>query len=401
MPTTTEILMPPQTAAELLGGLLHSQLLAESLFGQVFEQSRPYLDRPAGEYVVALVEKRVLTPWQATELLAGRICLFAGTFRLLERLARTDDAQLFVAEQAGPQRLVLLQITRTVGVGDPSAEDCSAEIGPVRKSPRHPHLAHCIAVQQTPQLGLVAYEFLEAKPLSEILAANPIKRSHAAQLVRQFASALADLREEIIETIGLPAVWIDTHGQLKLLARPNPLASDPAPSQRSPQREALQLAAVNRFAVALGGLPEMADCRLMIEVVQRLSEIAEPWATPFASASLRCPRSRMNRYLRRGPALRLIETLGEELQLVLDETGEEILSSRSLDEGLDPTESEAALSPIPPAVRGRSRRRAWAVSVVLLLIVAAVIATRWAERWGVRPAEATTEELETSPAKGR
>ncbi len=401
MPPPPEPLNPPQTAAELLVGLLRSQLFAESLFGQVFEQSRPYLDRPANEYAAALVEKRVLTQWQATKLLAGRIGLYAGTFRLLERLAPADGAQLFVAEQTGPQRLVLLQITRTAGVGESSAEDCSAEMGPLRKSLRHPHIAHCIAVQQTPQLGLVAYEFLEAKPLSELLAANPIKRPHAAHLVRQFASALAVLREETIESINLSSVWIDLLGQLKLLAGPNPLVGDSVPSQPSPQREALQWEALHRFAAALGGLPEMADCRSIIEVVQRLSEIAEPWAAPFTSASLLCPSTRMNRHLRRGPALRLIEALGEELQLVLNGLKEETMTFAGSDENLDLTEGETASPSIPPAVRGRSRRRTWAVSVVLLLVVAAVIATQWAERWGVRPVEATTEEVEGSPAKGR
>lgn len=401
MPTPLEFLTPPKTAAELLVRLLRSQLFAESLFGQVFEQSRPYLDRPADEYAAALVEKRVLTQWQATELLVGRIGLYAGTFRLLERLAQTDHAQLFVAEQAGPQRLVLLQFTRTGGVGDSPAEDSSAEVDPIRDSFRHSHIIRCIVVQQMPQLRLVAYEFVEAKLLSELLADEPIGRPHTAHLLQQFVAALASLRNEIIETISLSSIWIDLQGQLKLLAGSNALVSNSAPIPRSPQREALQLAAVNRFAAALGGLPEIADCRFMIEVEQRLSELAEPWSAPFTSADLLCPRTRMNRHLRRGPALRLIESFGEELQFVVDGPGEETASSPGLNEGLVPTENEAVHAPIPPATQGRSRRRTWAVSVVLLIVVAAVIAVQWAEQWGIRPVEATTEEVKTSPATGR
>ncbi len=401
MPTPPDPLTPPQTAAELLVGLLRSQLFAESLFGQVFEQSRPYIDRPADEYAVALVENRVLTPWQSTELLAGRIGFYSGIFRLLERLTGTADATVFVAEQAGPQRLVLLHMTRIVVVGDPTSSDSSAELSPQRTMSRQANISHCVAVEQTSELRLVAYEFMEAKPLAEFLEANPIKRPHAADLVRQFASALAALRDEVIETIGLSAVWIDTHGQLKLLAGPNPLANDSGPSQRSPRRMGLQLAAVHRFATALGGLPELVDCRFMIDVVQRLSEVAEPWVTSFASTSLRCPRVRMNRHLRRGPALRLIEAFGEELQFVLDQPGEEVLRNSRSGVGLIPTEGEEVIPAMHPTQRGRSRSRAWAVSVVFLLIVAVAIATQWMQRVGVRPAAATTEEeVEISPSTG-
>ncbi len=392
MPTPPDSPNPPQTAADLLVGLLRSQLFAESLFGQVFEQSRPYLDRPAGEYAAALVEKRVLTQWQAAELLAGRVGLYAGTFRLLERLSQTEDAQWFVAEQAGAQRLVLLQISRSGLVGNAISTHGSVEFSLPHTVPQHPSVAHCLVVQQTPPLRLVAYEFIEAKPLSELLASKRIERPHAAHLVQQFAAALAALHEELIATVGLHDLWINSQGQLKLLAGPKPMACDPAPNPQSPQREALQFAALNRFATALGGLPELARCRSVKEVVQCLAELAEPWATPFAIASLRCPRARMNRHLRRGPALRFIESFGEDLQFDLDGTGDDVLRTASSAAGVVPTEDDAESPPKLPPQRGRSRRRVWAVTAVLLLIVAVAIATQWMQRVGVRAAEATTEE---------
>jgi hypothetical protein len=397
MPTPPDSQNPPQTAAELLEGLLRSQLFAESLFGQVFEQSRPYLDRPAGEYAAALVEKRVLTQWLAEELLAGRVGLYAGKFRLLERLSRTEDAQWFVAEQAGAQRLVLLQVSRSGLVGDSTSRDRSAGGIPQRGVTRHRNVAHCVVSQQTPQLRLVAYEFLEAKPLTELLETNPIERRHSANLVQQFVAALSVLPEEIMATVGLRSVWIDSQGQLKLLAGLNPLTSDQVSNPRSPQCETLQFASVIRFATALGGLPELARCQSVEEVVHCLAEIAEPWTTPFAVASLRCQRARMNRHLRRGPALRLIESFGEDLQFDVEGPGEDLLRDSKRETGHPPTQSEAEMPPKSPPQPGRSRRRAWAVSAVLLLIVAVAIVTQWMQRVGVRPAEATTmEEVENS-----
>jgi hypothetical protein len=104
----------PETAAELLDLLLRSRWFADSLFGQLFEQSREYLDRPAQEFAVALVEKRCISPWQAGELLAGRNQFYVRGYRLIDRITE-GQVSYFVAEQIRPARLVILEVERTVG----------------------------------------------------------------------------------------------------------------------------------------------------------------------------------------------------------------------------------------------------------------------------------------------
>ena len=470
MPQTPSPSKPPQTAADLLEGLLRSNLLAGSLFGQVLEQSRSFLEHRADEYAAALVLKRVLTQWQATELLAGRIGLYAGTFRLFERLTTTETAVVFVAEQSGPQRLVLLEVTRverTSASAPPGPEGPShivlaaaAEANSFPDTARHPHIARSLEVQHAPQLLLVAYEFMEAKPLVELLTLHPLERKHVAELVRQFSTALVVLRDEALAWIGPEAAWVDQRGELQLLAGPQSCASvsqslpgqqwieglpssggrgscraadassrvrwlaapqelrppsgqattqkaclDRALGQSSTSRVALQVGAIQRFAAALGGLPEIADCRSVNEVLQRLVGIAKPWSEPYARESLRCQRVCMNRLLRRGPALRSMEAFGPELQVAFagigPEPGPEAVTSESpiscpalttVIEGHSlPT---TATDPAPNQPKVGSGRRALAFTALLWLMAAGIVAMPWFEQRGVRRAEATTDPVE-------
>jgi hypothetical protein len=104
----------PETAAELLDLLLRSRWFADSLFGQLLDQSALYLDRPAREFAIALVEKRCLSSWQAEELLAGRNQFYLQGYRLIDRISEGQVSH-FVAEQIRPARLVILKVERTVG----------------------------------------------------------------------------------------------------------------------------------------------------------------------------------------------------------------------------------------------------------------------------------------------
>lgn len=433
-------LTPPQTAAELLDRLLRSQLLADSLFGQVFEQSRPYLERRADEYAAALIEKRVLTAWQAHELLAGRVGLYAGTFRLLERLAASSSEVWYAAEQSGPQRLVMLQAIyrevepsrRTEDGRQPSnvapfpsnrvladqkatraerrpplvVAPTSLEVGLLRGLPRHPRIGHCVEVQQTPQLQLIAYEFHEAKPLIALRAETSITRPHAAELLRQFISALERLSNPILQSIGPECVWIDPHGQLRLLAGPNPWNSQPPGSEAFPIREALQLAAAGRFAAMVGGLPEVADCSSMRDLATFLELIAKPWKEPYAVKSLPVQRSAVNRLLRRGPTLRRIESLGPEFQvgytgpLEGETPSNEPPSVNGLPSEHNQVESRVAEAPLlaggplprnPRPITGQ-HRRVFAFAMACLLLLACSAAAWWFEPWSVRRAGAATED---------
>jgi hypothetical protein len=304
---------------------------------------------------------------------------------------------------------VLLQMTRlermSAMAGPESGGTRDAECATSKEphglphTARHPHLARCLGTQYTPQLQLVAYEFMEAKPLAELLTGQTLQRKHAADLVRQFTAVLVVLHDEALATLGLDAAWVDRHGELKLLAGPDPIASANQLSQSSTGRMALQMRAIQRFAAMLGGLPEIADCRSVNEVMQRLIRIAEPWTKPFAIESLRCQRVWMNRLLRRGPTLRLIEEFSPELQVAFAEPVSEAVTAES------PVRLPALMTAVencrlpkkkygtnPARIRPKvgSGRRALAHAVLLWLLATGVVATQWFEHRGVKGAEATT-----------
>lgn len=406
----------PQTAADLLEGLLRSQLFAESIFGQILEQSSLYLDFPAEEFAAALVQKKVLTPWQASELLAGRTSFYAGTFRLLECLVPGPRCTLFVAEQSGPQRLVLLDVSRAIpastllNTGPETSEKQSV-----------PHIARCVEIQQTADLRLVAYDFSEAQPLTTLLTQQSLKPRHAADLLRQFARAIEGVSGSALETVEFETALLDSQGELTLLAESAPWA-DCGNLSLDRARVDREMAAVHRLAAALGCLPEIAGCHSPGEVQHHLSEIAEPWLEAYAPESVRCPRQHMNRQLRKGPALRVVEELAPEQQVEFiglgDSTSERVAieassagpvihaSISSVNTEFE-TAEDSVRQPIPhPSLPQRKRRvRSWrqflGFTAAVCLIVTGVLAAQWFLRWDTRRAGAASEHQTEPAAKAR
>ena len=413
MPLSPFLPKLPRTAADLLDGLLRSQLFAESIFGQILEQSRPYLDHSAEEFAAALVQKNVLMPWQAEELLAGRQGMYAGTFRLLDRLEQGANSSLFIAEQPGVQRLVFLLAIRSGIAFQGSPEPVAS-----RLSPGHPRMARCVQAQLTPRLRLVAYEFFEARTLTGLLGEQQPERKYQADLLQQYAKTLANVSDEALDWIGPEAVLINRHGQLKLLAG----FKNGVASQLSREREARQLAAVFRLARLVGDFPEIADCRSLGAVIDRLSEFAEPWSVAYTKDSLQHSRTRMNRFLRKGPAVRLIEVCGPEQQVDFERSE----PAPAVPGIATPVPDSNPISPQPHPLSGldelaivirqerrtatttaKPRVRSWSrhlfLSALLGMIVTGVLATQWFDRWDLlrRIGEASESQIHPEKLPGR
>lgn len=419
MPLPLSNPQPPQTAADLLEGLLRSQLFAESIFGQILEQSSGFLEYPAGEFAAVLVQKKVLTPWQASELLAGRTSVYAGTFRLLERIETGIGFTLFTAEQSGPQRLVWLHLSATTPASTPPN---TWQLSHEQKTPLH--LVKCIEVQQTASLRLVAYEFTEAQPLTALLVQQSLEKRHAADLLRQFARAIEGVSDLALDTVGLESALVDSRGQLTLLAEPSRRTVAENLSL-DPKRVDREMAAANRFAAALGCLSEIAGCRSPGEVHHFLSEFSEPWLEAYAPESVRCPRAHLNRFLRKGPALRAVEEFsrGQQVEFIGlgASEGMGIEESRALKDsrasrplplrkqssskaeyksakGTQQTASGDHTLPQPKR-RVRSWMRFLVFAAGVCMIVTGIVATQWFMQWNTRRAGAASETQTERAAK--
>ncbi len=436
----------PQTAADLLDGLLRSQLFAESIYGQIFEQSRLFLNHPAPEYAAALIQRKVLTAWQASELLAGRSNFYSGTFRLLGRLATGSQSSVFIAEQSGAQRLVLLE-------AGPLASTTSNHSGaglttpPTEKpfgqaSNHHPHLARCLQVQTTATQQLVAYEFIEAMWLKDVIAQQSPKRTQVAHLILQLAQKLSALSREALKSPDLLKVLISSNGQLKWLAGPRTLVNDwPENEAITAQRVTAQMLAIRKFTKFVGGQEGIGRCQNLQEVVTLLELIAEPWTDAFPPESIRSSRAVLNRMLRKGPSLKQIESLHSNQQLALT-TPASITTPATLvaslaspavvpapaipnEPALAPVKSRQPTaetsrqndlaSPIEPLRRQskllmqltmtaakstlslRTQSKTLLLTAVIGAVVSGFVAMQWMWRWSTPEAKAQTETIHEAP----
>ena len=383
MPSPPAIFRPPENAAELLDGLLSSQLYAESIFGTILEQSSPHLDVPAAEFATSLVQMKILTRWQAGELLAGRLGMYAGTYRLLERLVAGPGMSLFVAEQVGRQRLVLLQVGRI--------SDSAPATPPVRRIPGQSTcngFAQRIETQATPHLRITAYDFQEAVPLASILAGPPLENTQRADLLQQFAGSVGRLSAIDLESLGPESALMDHEGVLRLLAEPVLPAGHSSRNEPLTAREKSQIAAIRRFATCLGGVPEIDDCHTISEIGDRLFDLAEPWSDVFATRSRPCSRSRMNRHLRKGPSQSVIEKNAPQLQVALtDRQGE----TPPLETPIVRPHSQQNPAQQKPRRTGSDRVL---IAAFMGFSVAGLAVIQWFQRWGVGRADAAVEPQE-------
>ncbi len=402
-PSKSYFLPLPQTAADLLEGLLQSQLFAESIFGQIFEQSKPYLTYPAAEYAAALVRRRVLTTWQASELLAGRTNFYSGPYRLLGKLVTGPEASLFVAEQPGAQRLVLLEaIPLNQHSGWPSQSASSTSV-----DSRHPHVARCVQVRTTASHHLVAYEFIEAAWLQNVVSLQPPTKSHIAHLVLQLASTLEALRRETIEKFDPRRAMINVEGQLKWLPGPQSLFGNPTcDSSTESRRVKSQMLAIHKFAHWLGGLPGITRCRNLGEVRHLLGPIAKAWRESYPLGSIPGTRAVLHRMLRKGPSLKQIEKLHADRQYAFASApalspSSETPNSRSrvIEPGVASTTTTRPSQPFTPqantragtSLQYRGRSKQLLLTAVIGAVASGLMAMQWMWQWSVPEAKAQTE----------
>src|SRR6516225_3585557 len=109
----------PTTFLDLLE---RSQLLSAPQIADVrrdVEQSSRSLSPP--ELAQRLVDRRLLTAWQARQLLAGETLFFLGKYKLLDELGHGGMGAVFKAEQAGIGRIVAVKVMAQKLVRDETA----------------------------------------------------------------------------------------------------------------------------------------------------------------------------------------------------------------------------------------------------------------------------------------
>ncbi len=99
--------MPSPAVAKFLADLEKSNLLAPAALQQVqAEAERGGTDLTVATFAPRLVEQKLLTPWQADALAAGRTDFFLGKYKLLGGVGHGGMGAVYKAVQAPLGRVV-------------------------------------------------------------------------------------------------------------------------------------------------------------------------------------------------------------------------------------------------------------------------------------------------------
>jgi WD40 repeat protein len=183
--------------ATFLDLLERSHLLSDRQMADVqreVEQSGPSLSPP--ELAQRLVDRRLLTAWQARHLLAGETLFFLGKYKLLDELGHGGMGAVFKAEQAGIGRVVALKVMAEKLVRDETAVARFHREIRAAAALNDPHVVAAFDADQAQNRHFLVMEYVEGEALDVVLKRErrlPI--ATACEFVRQAALGLQHAHE--------------------------------------------------------------------------------------------------------------------------------------------------------------------------------------------------------------
>lgn len=206
------------TTESFLELLRKSKLLSADQLGRSEEAAQGAAD--AVELAKTLVREKLLTRWQAGQLLAGRASFFLGRYKLIDLLGQGGMGKVFRAEDTMMTRPVALKIISKQLGRDPAALE--RFLGEVRAvaALNHPNIVHAYNVDQEGDRYFLVMEFVEGHDLERAVGAKgPLDFARSADYVRQAAEGLAHAHgREMIHCDVKPAnLLVSKQGVVKIL----------------------------------------------------------------------------------------------------------------------------------------------------------------------------------------
>jgi response regulator RpfG family c-di-GMP phosphodiesterase len=211
---------------ELVGG---SIILAED-WDAVLPAIRDRLKdcKDVSELLPLLVEEKLLTDYQATRVNAGKVFgLVLGNYRVLERIGSGGMGVVYKAEHVKLRKRVALKVLPVSSQQDPKLlQRFYTEMRAIAQLQHTNIVAATDAGEASsvapdgPVLHYLVMEFVEGEDLEQkVQREGPLPYQHAADLIHQVASALAEAHkhELVHRDIKPPNIVIAPDGQAKLL----------------------------------------------------------------------------------------------------------------------------------------------------------------------------------------
>jgi eukaryotic-like serine/threonine-protein kinase len=167
------------------------------------------------------VEAKLLTPWQATNLLAGKSAgFFLGQYKLLGILGTGDSSSVYLAQHT---RMPVRRAIKVLPVSRANSSSWLARFGRQASflaAIVHPNIAPAFDINQHKKHHYLVLEYIEGHDLdATVKAEGPLEPGVAADIVRQAAEALAHVHDRglVHRDIKPSHLMVGKEGTIRLL----------------------------------------------------------------------------------------------------------------------------------------------------------------------------------------
>lgn len=192
---------------EFLNNLKQSHLLAEDEWRAVDRAVEEESDRrravnPHGTLEPArvarrLVERGLLTRWQADRLLDGQRAFFLGRYRLLDQIGSGGMGAVFKARQESLGRIVALKVMSSTLVRDPDAVARFRQEMQAAAALHDPHIVAAYDAESVGDTHFLVMEYVEGHDLGYLLKRDGrLEIAWACECIRQAALGLQHAYEQ-------------------------------------------------------------------------------------------------------------------------------------------------------------------------------------------------------------
>lgn len=207
-----------ESSAQFLEVLRQSGLLESKDFAVAEAAARRFSD--ASALARYLVQKKLLTRWQAGQLLLGRTSFTLGKYQLLDLLGRGGMGKVFLARHTMMNRTVALKLIAEQWCKESAALERFLNEARAAAALDHPNLVHAYNVDTEGDRYYMVLEYVEGEDLQRrVESGGPLPFDLAADYIRQAADGLAHAHAKgMIHCDIKPSnLLVNTQGMVKIL----------------------------------------------------------------------------------------------------------------------------------------------------------------------------------------
>ena len=188
--------MPVVAAGKFLECLRASRLLTDAQFQELQSEARRNPAAAPHELARWLVDRHVITRWQAKMLLSGRTAFFLGKYKLLSELGHGGMGAVFQAQQAPLGRIVALKVMAQKLLENPGAVARFEREIQASAALQHPNIVTAFDADRVQNTHFLVMEYVAGQSLDDVLKREKrLPIATGCEYVRQAALGLQHAHE--------------------------------------------------------------------------------------------------------------------------------------------------------------------------------------------------------------